>query len=268
MSTLLEVRDLTITLATRRLCDRLELQVESGQCWGVLGRNGAGKTTLLHTLAGLRAIDSGEIRLTGIPLAQLSVRERARRIGLLFQQAARGLAGTVLESVLIARHPHRVAWHWESSTDLVIASEALTAVDLAGWGQRSMHSLSGGELRRVEIARLLAQQPRLALLDEPLNHLDMAQQMRILATLRERLARAPGAAIMAMHDLNLALRSCSHWLVLHPDGSWRAGPAATLADPDYLGEVFGHGLLRVQTTAGPALVPDTAPVTAADTHQT
>src|SRR5581483_8078472 len=150
----------------------------------VLGRNGCGKTLTLHTLAGLRAAATGTVLLDGVPLEQHNRRSAARRLGLLAQDIEDGFASTSLETVLIGRHPHLAFWQWESAADVAIAHKALATVDMADFASRRTDTLSGGELRRVAVAALLAQAPDICLLDEPTNHLDPHHQLAVLGLFR------------------------------------------------------------------------------------
>lgn len=245
MTALLEVRDLTIRLGQRLLCDTLDLTIRPGQCWALLGRNGVGKSTLLHHLCGLLTADSGTIRLTGEPLADLSTRARARQVGLLLQHSSRGFGGTVFDTVMSGRHPHLGPLQREGAQDREIVWSALQDLALTGLADRTLTHLSGGELRRVELARLLAQQAPLNLLDEPLNHLDPAHQARSLTRVLQRCVGPGRAAMIVAHDLNLAYQACDQWLILEPDGHWQAGPREALADPERLSHAFGHAIDRL-----------------------
>lgn len=251
MSALLEARGLTVAAAGRVLCRALDLRIEPGQSWAVLGRNGAGKTSLLHHLAGLAAPAGGEVLLDGAALRRLPARARARSVGVLLQHSSPGFGAPVLDMVLAGRHPHLGALAWEGTRDLAIARRCMQTLDLEALADRPGDRLSGGELRRVEIARLLAQQPRLALLDEPLNHLDLAHRGVVMAALRDACVGPQRALMMALHDLDLAYRACDQWLLLHGDGAWQAGPRARLADPELLGRVFGCRIARVDSELGP-----------------
>jgi iron complex transport system ATP-binding protein len=234
-------RGLTVTIAGIGVCRELDFSVAPGQCWAILGRNGAGKTTLLHTLAGLRAPAAGAIALDGRPLAALSAREVARTRGLLTQDDSDAFGATVLETAMIGRHPYLSRWQWESADDLRIAREALALMDIADAEQRDVRTLSGGERRRVALAALLTQQPRLFLLDEPSSHLDLAHQLAVLRRLTA-LAREQGSAlIMVLHDINLARRFCDHVLMLD-HGTAIAGPAAELLTAERLSKIYGVAL--------------------------
>jgi iron complex transport system ATP-binding protein len=181
---MLAASGLAVTIAGIRICHGLDLNVAPGQCWAILGRNGAGKTTLLNTLAGLRAPSAGTIEVDGRPLSNFDPRELARFRGLLPQDDSDPFPATALETVLIGRHPHLSRWRWEGAEDLRIARDALAAADLAGAEARDVRTLSGGERRRVALATLLAQQPRIFLLDE----------LESSRSSHQGAARPPGAA--------------------------------------------------------------------------
>ncbi|MCB1724378.1 MAG: ABC transporter ATP-binding protein [Gammaproteobacteria bacterium] len=251
MTTLLEARGLSVEIAGRRLVDALDLRIDTGQSWALLGRNGVGKSTLLHTLAGLRPASAGELYCTGDPLHGLTARERARRIAVLLQHSNSGFGTDVLECVLGGRHPHLGALAWEGPHDVAIAQRCLAATGASDLAGRRLDSLSGGELRRVEIARLLCQQTPLALLDEPLNHLDPGHQAALLQVLNTECVGPRHALLMVVHDLNVAWHACTHWLILHTDGRWQAGARSELATEDLLGTAFGHPIERIGTGTGP-----------------
>ena len=255
MKCLLETRDLSVSIGGRCLCEKLQLQILPGQSWALLGRNGAGKTTLLHHLAGLRPVARATVFVDGADVAGLTARRRAQTVGVLLQHSSRGFGASVLDTVLTGRHPHLGSLAWEDASDLAIAESCLRALDLEKLRGRSLDTLSGGELRRVEIARLLAQQTRLSLLDEPTNHLDLAHQATCLRTLRAECVNEQRAMLMVVHDLNLAYRMCDHWLILDGDGAWQAGPRDTLSDPGLLGRAYGHPITRVVSNSGQVFLP-------------
>ena len=235
---ILAARALEVEIAGIRICTALDFTVEAGQCCAILGRNGAGKTTLLATLAGLRPARGGSIEIEGRALSSFSPRELARRRALLPQDDSDPFPATVLETALVGRHPHLGRWQWEGAEDLRIAREALAAVDMADAEARDVRTLSGGERRRTTLAAMLAQEPRLFLLDEPSSHLDLAHQVAVLDRLTE-LARGEGRAmIMALHDVNLAARYCDNVLLLGR-GTASAGPAEELLTSERLSALYG-----------------------------
>ena len=255
---MLAARDLTVTIGPHRVCDGLNLALAPGARLAILGRNGAGKSTLLATLAGLRAPDAGEIRLDKLTYAELGLRAAARLRGWLGQDHSDPFASTVLQTVLAGRHPHLSRWSWESAGDATIARVALAAMDLDGMADREVQTLSGGERQRVAIATLLAQQPRLYLLDEPLAHLDLNHQIATLELLSRR-SRDDGIAVaMVLHDPNFALRFCDYALLLFGDGTHVIGPVAGVLDESSLSRLYGHPLRRVTMTdfPHPVFVPE------------
>lgn len=253
---LLETRALTVEIAAKTVCDRLDLRVARGERWAVLGVNGVGKTTLLRTLAGLRPARAGEVMLDGHPLATLTGRERARRRGMLLQSEHDAFEATVIEAVLAGRHPHVAPWSWESAADLTAARAALEQVALPGFDERRLGTLSGGERRRVSIAALLAQDPALMLLDEPSSHLDLHHQVALLDALAAAATPQGKALVMTVHDVNLAARYCTHALLLFGGGETAQGPVPGVLEPPTLGRLYAHPVARIESPRGPVFVPE------------
>ncbi len=254
-SALLQCIEVDAGVADVSVTRGLQLTVEAGQCWCILGRNGSGKTTLLHTLAGLRRPIGGRIELDGKPLEGQQRRRVAQQVGVLFQTQDDAFPATVLEAVLQGRHPHLHNWQWESAADRALAAGALAEVGLSGFESRAIQTLSGGERQRVAIATLLTQQPRLLLLDEPTNHLDLHHQLRVLETLVTLCREQRHAIVMVLHDVNLAARFADHFLLLLGDGEIRLGEKRDILETALLEELYGHALVRVATPAGPAWLP-------------
>lgn len=234
---LLECRGIDVCVESRDLVRGLNLKVGRGSVLAVLGPNGSGKSLSLHTLAGLRAPKSGVLLISDRPLAAWPRRALARELALLPQNVEDPFPATVMETVLLGRHPHIPRWQWESAQDLAIASEALAAVGLAGYEERDVLTLSGGERRRAALAAVLAQTPRIFLLDEPTNQLDPNHQLEALQLLRER-ADAGAAVIVTLHDPNLAERFADAVLLIGRDGHWRCGPVAEILTAEHLSTLY------------------------------
>ena len=250
----LSCRRLTAAVAARPLVTDLDLDVHAGECWAIVGPNGAGKTTLLATLAGLRAPAAGTVAYAGAPLDGLSPRDRALRRGYLPQDSVDHFPASVLETVLVGRHPHLGRFAWESAADLAKARAALARFGLAGFETRDVRTLSGGERRRVALAALVAQEPGLMLLDEPSSHLDLGQQVASLDALAA-LSRERGTAlVMVLHDLHLALRYADHAVALGA-GQAVPGRADDVLTADALSGLFGHRLAAVGAGALRTLLP-------------
>lgn len=252
---LLTTHGLGVRIGATTVCSALDLAIAPGTCWGVLGRSGVGKTTFLHTLAGLRDPDSGEVRWRGTPLTQWSRRELARGLGVLLQHDDYRFPLSVHEAALAGRHPHLGRWQAEGPDDLATVSAALRATGLSGLGHRLVESLSGGERRRLAIATLLAQDPQVALVDEPVNHLDPGQQLALIDLLRDRFGAADRALVVVLHDVNLALRCCTHLLLLGGNGTARCGEAASLANAAVLGDLYGHPMVPVSVEGRRGFLP-------------
>ncbi|TDX99371.1 ABC transporter ATP-binding protein [Thiohalophilus thiocyanatoxydans] len=250
----LQLEQLQLQRGQRTLCKPFDLSLEDGQCWGILGSNGSGKTTLLHTVAGLHHDYRGRIVLDDTAIEQIPRKQFARQAGLLLQTNEEAFPGTALETVLTGRHPHLKAWQWESEEDLALARETLQQVDLAGFEQRNLLTLSGGERRRLYIATLLAQQPQLYLLDEPANHLDLRHQHQILGLLQQLCTTRNKSVVMVLHDPNLAARYCDHVLLLHEDGNVESGPSEALMTPEKLSVLYGYPILHVASDAQPLFI--------------
>jgi len=234
---LLECRHIDVCVGSRTLVRGLQLQVFGGSMLAVLGPNGSGKSLSLHTFAGLRPPRTGEVFISGRSLAQWPRRALARELALLPQNVEDPFPASVMETVLLGRHPHIARWQWESARDLAIASDALAAVGLAGYEERDVLTLSGGERRRAALAAVLAQTPRIFLLDEPTNQLDPNHQLEALQLLRER-ADGGAAVIVTLHDPNLAARFADGALLIGKDGDWHCGNVADILTPQHLSALF------------------------------
>lgn len=235
----LHVERLAFGYPDRTLCRGLDLRVEPGQCWAVLGNNGSGKSTLLQVLAGLRAPLQGRVAWNDADVAALPAGARARAIGLLLQEETQAFWGSVRDYVLLGRYPHRAWTPGWSSADEAIAGAAIERMDLGGRETRLLANCSGGERQRARLALLLAQDPQVYLLDEPLLHLDLRHQLELLAALRG-LARERGrSVVMVLHDPARARRFCDHALLLFDDGNPVAGRAAELIERSTLERLYG-----------------------------
>ena len=238
MSAPLALDALTVVIGGRRICAALDAAVGAGELVAVLGPNGAGKSTLLHTLAGLYPATSGAVRLAGDALAALPRRRVAQRLGLMMQHHEDPFPATVLETALIGRHPHIGFWMWESAEDVARAREALARFDLAGFEDRDVHTLSGGERRRLAAATVVVQDPQVYLLDEPTDGLDPRHAAQLLASFRA-LADTGRAVVVSMHDVNEATRVADRVLLLYGDGQTLLGPAAEVLTIANLERLYG-----------------------------
>lgn len=216
----------------RPVLDEVSLTIPLGGLVGILGPNGSGKTTLLRLLSGTRRPTSGQVLLDNQPLDRLSRRDVARRIAVVPQETQLAFEYSVLEIVLMGRHPHLGLFELEGPDDLAVAREMLRITGTADLEERPFSTLSGGEKQRVVIAAALTQASAVLLLDEPTASLDLAYQLEV-ATLLTDLNRTRGVTIaISTHDLNLAAAIC-HELVLLKEGAVLAhGATADVLTPD------------------------------------
>ncbi len=249
----LHCRDVTVAVPGRTLVTNLALDVAAGTMLVVLGRNGSGKSSTLHTLGGLRTPTRGDVTIAGRALASWPRRELARTLGLLPQLVEDPFPATALEAVLVGRHPHLDFWSWESDADRAAAQDALAAVDLAGLGRRDIATLSGGERRRLSIATILAQDPSVFLLDEPIHQLDPQHQLDVLRLFR-RLADAGRTVIVSLHDIGLAARFADTALLLFGDGRWHCGPCAESLTEQSISELYGIAVRELRWEHGRTFV--------------
>jgi iron complex transport system ATP-binding protein len=253
---LLQTRRLTISIANIEVCNNLDWNLESNEVWGILGLNGAGKTTLLNTLAGLHKPSSGQIRILNKPLEDWSPREMARQLGYLFQSLPHEFPQTVNEFCADALHPYIGHWQNISIEQQQLISLALKQTDLNDFHQRLISTLSGGEKRRTEIAGLLVQNPRLWLLDEPVNHLDLHHQINMMEILIEAARRKSGSIISIFHDPNLARRFCTHILFLYGDGKHQSGIAEDILNADNLTKLYRYPVSKITEDGKSAFIVD------------
>ncbi|MEX3777081.1 ABC transporter ATP-binding protein [Pseudomonas sp. MYb118] len=216
------------------LLQSIDLEVQRGETLGIVGPNGSGKSTLLKLLAGLRAPASGEVRLGGRRLGELSRRSIAQQLAVVEQQADTDEAIRVFDAVALGRTPWLSALNPWSGEDDAIVHQALQDVDATHLGKRTWRSLSGGERQRVHIARALAQRPQILLLDEPTNHLDIQHQLAILKGVQS----LPVTTLIALHDLNQAL-TCDRLAVLDRGRLVALGKPLEVLTPQRLQDTFG-----------------------------
>lgn len=227
----------------------IDFDLHAGEVLGVVGPNGSGKSTLLRAVTGLLPLRAGTVTMAGAPLEKLTARERARRCAVQPQVETPLFDYTVGQFVLLGRHPHRAALAPATADDRLAAGTALTQTDLLGFEPRSIRSLSTGEWQRTLLARALAQDAPLLLLDEPAAHLDPGHRYAVHVLLRQ-LAREQNRAVLCIsHDLNLAAEFCDRLMILG-HGTIRAlGAPEEVMQENILQDVFRAPALRV--TANP-----------------
>lgn len=222
----------------------ISLDLDEGKITAVLGPNGAGKTTLIRALNGVIPIAKGEIVINGRPLNSLSRREVARQIAVVAQENETRFPVRVSEFVLSGRFARGRAFGWETETDIAIADRAIRRCDLAGYEARLMNRLSGGERQRAVLARALAAESRILMLDEPTANLDLSHQAKMFRLVREICHSEGVSAMIITHELNVAAEFADQVILLSEGTIFAAGPPAKVLNEENLMEVFGISVLR------------------------
>jgi iron complex transport system ATP-binding protein len=230
--------------------EALSFQAKPGEIVSILGPNASGKSTLLNLISGALEPLSGRIFLNGFATHSLAPRVRAQRIALVQQESKLLFPSQVLEFVLQGRHAHGSGLRFASEEDLAIAKNALSQVNALHLMERWIDKLSGGEKQRVILARALAQQPVLLLLDEPTLHLDIGAQVDLLESLRKLAAVNRYTVLVVTHELNLTGEYADQVVLLQKGKCLRVGPPATVFQRDLLEHVFQAPLSVEMTSSG------------------
>jgi iron complex transport system ATP-binding protein len=257
MTAALEAEGLAFAYGARPVLSDVSIAVAPGELVGVIGPNGGGKTTLVRLLSGVLAPRAGSVRLGGRLLGAHRRREVARRLAVVPQDPTIELPFTALEVVLMGRAPHLPSLGFPGERDLALARRAMARLDVAGVEDRPLDRLSGGERQRVLLARALAQEPEVLLLDEPTTHLDLRHQTGIYDVVQE-LRRERGTGVLSvLHDLNLAALHCDRLVLLAGGRVARQGGARDVLTADVLRAAYGTEVyVGVNPlTGGPIVLP-------------
>jgi iron complex transport system ATP-binding protein len=234
----LSFEEISVEIGGREILRDVSLDLPRGEILALAGCNGAGKTTLLRIASRVLRPSAGRVRVRGRAVESLSRRALAREIAVVPQDVQVAFPFRAGEVVLMGRSPHLGAFGYESATDVERAREAMAQVGIEDLADRSMLELSGGERQLVLIARALAQDPEVLLLDEPTAHLDLRHRIRVLALVRA-FAAGGRSALVVSHDLSLAARSCDCLALLARGGLLAAGPPGAVLNPENLRAAFG-----------------------------
>ncbi len=248
----LSIDDLGYRANSAPLLEGVTLAIESRGLTAVIGPNGAGKSTLLRVAAGDMQPTSGSVAYGGIPLADLSVAQRARHRAVLSQQHSADIPFTAHQVISMGRYPYRFAGSSDPDRDHVAIESAITLLDLEDLRHRQVGSLSGGEQQRVAIARVVTQQAPIMLLDEPTTALDIGHQESIMALIAALGAR--GHSILAvLHDLNMAWRF-DQVILLHKGRVAAMGNPSDVLTTENLTNVYGHPIDVVDHPTRPGML--------------
>ena len=241
---MLEVWEVTVRYGERDVLDDVSFELDAGQIIALVGSNGAGKTTLIRAMNGtVEPVFGGGVLLDGNDLQSCSRREIAKNIAVVAQENETRFPVTVLEFVLSGRFAHGGAFGWETDDDIDAAQNALSDCDLSGYESRLMNELSGGERQRVVLARALATNARILLLDEPTANLDLAHQAMMFKLVRKRCVEQDASAIVITHDLNLAAEFADEIIMLKNGRIAAKGSPAEVLTAENVADVFGVRVL-------------------------
>jgi iron complex transport system ATP-binding protein len=240
---MLDIESISFKYGTIKVLEDVTFTADRGECIGIIGPNGSGKSTLLKTLSKVLKPAAGKVVVCGKDLERYSVKELARQMAVVPQDTSIEFDFTCLEVVLMGRNPHMGRFELEGRKDLDIAKEAMTLTNTWHLRERPLSEISGGERQRVIIARALAQEPAVLLLDEPVSHLDINHQIEIL-TLVERLkARSGLVVIVILHDLNLAARYCDRLVLLCQNKILATGRPDEVLTQEHIRQAFHANVL-------------------------
>jgi iron complex transport system ATP-binding protein len=253
----LEAKNITVNYGDRSAVVDVSLRAQPGELIAIIGPNGAGKSTLLRVLNQSVAATRGEVLLDGRPLRSYSRRAVARRIAVVAQEAQLRFPVAVMEFVLGGRYAWSSAWGWESEHDVEIARRILRETELEDFETRLMNELSGGERQRAVVARALATEAKIFLLDEPTANLDLAHQATMLRLVRARCDDHESAAIVVTHDVNLAAEFADQVMLLKGGREIASGPPRAVFTPELLRRVFDLEVLvdAHPITGAPRITP-------------
>lgn len=239
MNAIIEVENLNFAYTRQdTILKDISFEVNQGRFLAIAGPNGAGKTTLLNLLCGLLRPKAGSIRIDAAPLESYSVKQLAQKIAVVRQEFVPVFDFTVAQMVSMARTPYLGTLGFESNKDKQIVNEALEATDTTQFALRALGSLSGGERQRVFIARALAANSPVLLLDEPTSFLDLKHQVGIYDLLKTAQLENGKTIVAVTHDINLAAQYCDEILLLGADGNYHIGETKDVLSPEQIEKVF------------------------------
>ena len=235
---LIQAQHLSFAYSSLPAVADVSLALPRGAMGTVIGANGSGKSTLIRLLAGLLKPDSGQVIFDDVPLEHLQARERAKRIAYVPQSVATVFPFTALEVVLTGRSPYSGRFRFESARDEQISLAALDALDAAHLAARHITELSGGERQLVTVARALAQQPEVMLLDEPASALDLKHRTQLARALRRLRDERGIAVLMITHDLMLLDSAADLIFAMKCGRIVASGPPVVVLNDDVLGDIY------------------------------
>jgi iron complex transport system ATP-binding protein len=226
MEPILTLKNVGFRYGQIQAVEGIDLQVSGGEILGILGPNGSGKSTLLKVMDGILVPQEGEILIEDSPLATFGRSNLAREVAMVAQESHFRFSFSTLEVVLMGRFPHLKRLQFEGKRDMEVALDALRATHTLEFAERSIHELSGGEKQRVLIARALAQEPKVILLDEPTSFLDLKFKREIFQLISSLSLEKGLSVVVVSHDIDLTSQYCRRVIML------RSGSIYEMGEPD------------------------------------
>ncbi|MEN8127964.1 MAG: ABC transporter ATP-binding protein [Planctomycetota bacterium] len=236
---LIEMQNVTFAYDRQPVLKALSLSVEANSFWAVVGPNGSGKSTFLNLLCGQLKPDAGNVHVDGRAASSFSSQQLAGILSMVRQEFVPVFGFSVRQTVMMARYYRKPSALFENTEDIEAVDAALMATDTLEFADRPLGRLSGGERQRVFIARALAQETPVLLLDEPTSHLDLKHQIRIFDLLKQMQCEQGKTILLVTHDLNLAAQYCDKVLLLGPEGDFFQGPPEGVLDSGQIQSIFG-----------------------------
>ena len=230
----ISAKDIHLSYGAREILKGVDIHSENGEFVGLIGPNGSGKSTLLKCIYRILKPNAGQVFLDEEELRAMSIKESARKMGVVAQHNYYNFEFTVREVVMMGRAPHKKALERDNAEDYEIVEEALKTVGMEEFAQRSFSTLSGGEQQRVILARALAQQTPCLILDEPTNHLDITHQLQLMRIVKNLSA----TVISAIHDLNIAAMFCDRIYALKEGRIIARGTPREVLTKDFIRQVY------------------------------
>ena len=230
----ISAKDIHLSYGAKEILKGVDIHSENGEFVGLIGPNGSGKSTLLKCIYRILKPNAGQVFLDEEELRAMSIKESARKMGVVAQHNYYNFEFTVREVVMMGRAPHKKALERDNAKDYEIVEEALKTVGMEEFAQRSFSTLSGGEQQRVILARALAQQTPCLILDEPTNHLDITHQLQLMRIVKNLSA----TVISAIHDLNIAAMFCDRIYALKEGRIIAQGTPREVLTKDFIRQVY------------------------------